>query len=726
MAISKDNPFVNMLDEDDLRLLQSTQRGKKASKLYHKALGDTYKPENIESEASPSKEMSFDNPLFALLNEEEPTKTTKPSLFGMTPENIEKAQQELGGGNIELIKNIPMGAKDIFLKQLAAIQGKTREEAPITPSQYPEYAKAGRQVGSVIGGTPALLAGTAAGGAVGGLPGAILGGAAVGYGTTPGDVIERTKGALEAGAMPLIPKIPGVLKSIGSGISSLGKGAYNIAKSPFQKLSPLESKLAEVSSSVEESAMAEQAAKDLFKEQTGSASPYIAKGKAKEKLANLKVEEPSNLPTPSTKVSAEKLDEATKSHESAKKLVSDIEDKFDRYVKKGAAHPIHVASDVNKKIEIIENHYADRYKALNQRVAENKFEMPEKAIKNYEIDHNKILEAYIKGDTKALKEGKFTNEPEISPTLQSIMDKAPTAADTDAATFMAKYKDLRDYSFDLSQKMKTATATEREEIKQALKESKGLMNSAKEALDKGLGEVEAKELKEINRGYSDVIFPLRSLNLAKKFQKSESLPQNMIKALSGESAYPRTKKGQEALRSIVKSDPENIKHLIGQKYAGKIEKLHDYDELTKEYLDRLPELKKLLQEHKVAKAKVPEAEKIVSEAKAQHEKLTKEEKKAQELADKQRFDYKLALEKKADLEKKIKSYDDRIDELKKLSKQKKINLKEKVKYENEISKIKKRKSLANKALLGLVTIYFGQKAVRGFSNAYNISKEGEK
>ena len=40
-------------------------------------------------------------------------------------------------------------------------------------------------------------------------------------------------------------------------------------------------------------------------------------------------------------------------------------------------------------------------------IRENNFQMPKPVLEKYEIDQNKLLEAFIRGDKKALKTGNF-------------------------------------------------------------------------------------------------------------------------------------------------------------------------------------------------------------------------------------------------------------------------------------------------------------------------------
>jgi hypothetical protein len=700
------NPLLDYMDEeplsqDEINTKKAQERGKKGFEQNK----DIIPPAPITAQ---SKNMN-ENPLLQFMDEESPEKF---SLFSQkTPEEIQKGHEEIW----ETYKNIPRGIKEGLLEQYYAAKGEKYKPSPVPENQYPEAVETGREFGQLVGKTPAIAGSMAAGSRIAGLPGAMIGGAAAGFGLTPGNIKERLISGGITGAVPLAPKVIG-------GVIKGAKKLYGLAKAPFKKLEPLEEQVFRANENLLALTAEEKQAKELAQKKTGVTNLIPTLGKKQKELSELEIPTSSTLPIPSSKVSAQNLDNAIKSHENAKKLVSNIESEFDKTMGKGTAHPLHIASDVNRKINAIEAHYADRMNKWQESISDANFQMPKPVLEKYEVDQKKLWEAVNKKDTKSLKEGSFLNKPEISPTLKSIMDKAPTAADTNATDFITKMREFRDYRFELSQYMKKASPLERVEIKKALKDSKKMQATIQETLEEAVGVEKASELKEINLGYSDIIFPLKALSTAKKIRKSESQIPDYIKALTGESAYPRTLKGQKALRSIIESEPSIMRNVLGQKYAGKIEELHNPDELANHYLGKLIGTRNIIERHKQALGKISEHEKNVSRYKKEHETVTTQEKNAHNEVARQDKLIKEQSEKKSTLENEIKSLDENINKWKEIVKLKDIGLKEKIKLENELEKARSKRKKARYAL-GILVGYGAVKNHKAIENVIGLSKE---
>jgi hypothetical protein len=179
------------------------------------------------------------------------------------------------------------------------------------------------------------------------------------------------------------------------------------------------------------------------------------------------------------------------------------------------------------------------------------------------------------------------NEPQASKELQSVFDKAPTASDVTADQFLTKYQDFRDARYDLLKRAKKAeTAEERQALFKAYEESKPIEASVSKALQEGLGEHSA-EFKRLNEGYSTQVYPLRGNKIIQKAIKGKLGP-NALEDIVGSG------KGEELLKDIIKQDPELLRNIIGQRYAKKPENLFEIDEHVAEFINEMPELKKII------------------------------------------------------------------------------------------------------------------------------------
>jgi len=597
--------------------------------------------------------------------------------------HIGQGAKQLGLGAEENLGMIPYGSQDEYTKQKdlerKAYESSSAGRDPLSQmlteqtESLPMMAALG-PLGSKIGILKKILAGTTAGGAAG----------AAEY--VPGGESRATnvlKGAGIGGGIPLAGGL-------------IGAGA-KIAGRALGDLGPLEAAEKAAQAKFEAALQSHGEAKAAAEVATKMSNPNKMQNVLETKeaqLAGMPEEKLSNLPVPSSQVSAENLDKAAKSHEAASKLVGDVERQLESELNKGSAHGLHNTSDINRKIDMIENHYSGRYENLMKNLENSHFQMPEAQLKEYELDMDAIREKVRQGNVHIKGEVK-TNE---NPYVKELMDRAPTAKDVSAAEFMAKQKEFRNYRFNLTQQMKDTTPTDRLAIKNALKESSEVNDVINKALNEGLGEYKP-EYEDINRGYSEIIFPLRSYNPVKSIRAGKETPKNFLNILGRKSAYTRTLKAQDALRQIVKSDPELMRNVIGQKYSSKLKGLHNYDETIQEYLDRLPNVKKLIEKHKEAINQVPLAKKQMEEAENLHKSIVSQESKGHEAASKEAQNIKNITANREKLQKEIDNLSSHIDELKTSAKRKDISLHQKIRIENRLKDAKEKKKDAIKKLM---------------------------
>lgn len=272
----------------------------------------------------------------------------------------------------------------------------------------------------------------------------------------------------------------------------------------------------------------------------------------------------------------------------ADKLQSQANKDIGEHLNEGAAHGARGASALSHRIGNIEKYWSQTYKDLKTNLKDSEFKMDK--LPDYAND----MEHAIKNikDLEVVN-GKFVikGQPEISAELQNLMDKAPTPKDTSAEDFLTKYQSFRQNRYDLLQRIKSEKDSAiRKQLYKAYEDSKPIETSISKALEEGLGE-HSPEFKRINEGFSTQIYPIRGNKIAKQALKGKLGP-NVMENLEGFG------EGQEQLRELIKQDPELLRNIVGQRYSAKPEKLHDLNETTSEYLAEMPELRKLMDEHK--------------------------------------------------------------------------------------------------------------------------------
>jgi hypothetical protein len=316
----------------------------------------------------------------------------------------------------------------------------------------------------------------------------------------------------------------------------------------------------------------------------------------------------------------ENLTKAKEHHENVTQMAKDASNNLGEHLKVGSAHDVHVGEFLKNKYKEVHSYWTDRYKTFVKDVKDKKITMPTPETKAGMVNMSEVIEDARAGKGKA-KAGKAKSKP-ANPVLDDLLKMAPTSADTAASTFLSKFKDFRNERFKLRQAMKfSKSAQERDNIAAALKNSEKVEIAAKKALDEGLGKEHAAEFAKLNEGYSKIVFPLRENRVMKVARKYGLVNGNMINKLRGSEV------GQDLVRGMIKQDPEMVKHVVGQTYEVKPSKIHNPNELTREYTEQMPQLQKLIEAKNASEKMVGEAKSHIenhSKAVAQHrQNLTK-------------------------------------------------------------------------------------------------------
>lgn len=380
--------------------------------------------------------------------------------------------------------------------------------------------------------------------------------------------------------------------------------------------------------------------------------------------------------------------------ENAAQLGNDVDSNIGQYLNIGAQHDVRAAQGLSNRVNAIEDYWNKAYKTFTNNIADANFQMPKSAMEKLDYDAmspTQLIQTFGNDAFEALKKGKmdeFIKKQKVNdvkqaqgnnPYLQTLMEVAPTITDTNAADFLAKYKDFRDRAFKLSQRLRDPRVEELEKQKMqtALTEARKMQMQMKEVLDAGLGEFKP-EFERVNKGYSEQVYPLRENPVVQNAQEGK-LSDNIIKSLR------TNQEGMPLVREIVKQDPELLRNVVGQRYFTKPKELHNPNETMREYLDEMPELKQLLAQRQNANTALEQAKSNAEMAKQHHEEVSArnvEAAKTQKKLDDMQADIESHKKEIAKLEK-------HIDSLKKTAQRKNISLKEKIQTEKELKELRR-------------------------------------
>lgn len=303
-------------------------------------------------------------------------------------------------------------------------------------------------------------------------------------------------------------------------------------------------------------------------------------------------------------------------YEAPKTELEGVESEIGKHLNIGAQHDVKAANAIVNRGKDIESFWSDAFQQLEGKLGEAKFEMPEQAMSNLGYDQAEIMKRLRAGaDPKTVvKEMEAEKAASQNPYYKDLIKYAPTSADVSAKDFLTKYRDFRDALGGLKQDLRSENimSGEKQKIKEAITKAKDVETQIKSALNEGLGEFKP-EFDWINKGYSEQVFPLRQ-NPIYRNAKLGKLPKNILESL-------RTNEpGMDMMREIVKQDPELLRNVVGQRYRVKPSEIHKPDALLQEYLDEMPEFKKLIQRKESVMAKTAKRKDIALSEKVRLEK----------------------------------------------------------------------------------------------------------
>lgn len=310
--------------------------------------------------------------------------------------------------------------------------------------------------------------------------------------------------------------------------------------------------------------------------------------------------------------------------------LENIESEIGKHINIEGEHGLRASKAINHRIKSIEDYWSDAYKKFEDKIKDAEFHMPEKALTNLNYDMDAIVSKLKEGvdPRNVMKVLEKEAKDAENPYYKELISKAPTAKDSNASDFLAKYKDFRNAFGGLKQDLKSERygSMEKEKIAKAIQKGKEMETQIKDVLDQGLGEFKP-EYDWLMKGYSQQVFPLRKNPIVKAAKKGK-LSKNILHDLRTDES------GMNVLRDVIKQDPELLRNIIGQKYLSKASDIHVPNEHTRSFLNEMPELNKLISRKEkllqetakrkdISLAKKLEAEKKLKDIKTAKSKATR-------------------------------------------------------------------------------------------------------
>jgi hypothetical protein len=303
---------------------------------------------------------------------------------------------------------------------------------------------------------------------------------------------------------------------------------------------------------------------------------------------------------------------------------------------------------------------------------------------------------------KAIKEGGYGTK-EVENLAKELEQAEKGGKDIiNGAHFLSMYRSTRGLANKAVRNSRKTDidALERDHWEKQANELNETADKMNELLKQHMSDENYSKLKEANYRWRTEITPLYKNKLYYDITKEGRLPSDIIKQVRG------TGEGQDLLRKIIKSDPEILKNVVGQRYGASPKNLLQFDELAHEFIKEMPELRSLLNTYKQTLKQKASSEKNLIQAKeraqamqSEAERVKKsfsEVKKQQEIRQKSGSDLEVINQKIANLERYI-------PELKKKTQAKNLSLEKKIELEAKIAKAEEDiASLKNRAFMAAI------------------------
>lgn len=577
---------------------------------------------------------------------------------------------------------IPIGMKEGFQGATSALPGIGKyfpePKAPPIPENV-ESSTLFRNVGRTAGALPVLAgvgAPIAAGASALGVPAlaAELGAAGIaGAATTPGGIGERALGAAETiapfGIKPLAKIIGGVPGAI--------KGIANTIKNARMNLSPLEAKAAETSQLADTAQAAHEGTKAQAAVMGQSSNPDVVQGKLlqnQQKLNELHGQLADVPPVTPRNVdqSQANLQSLNETREKAQQAVQNTESTIGQHLNQGMQHDVRAATQIQEAQDKIRSGIGKGYDELEQNLKG----------KNIQINNSDRIADLNSQVLKMLKDNRVDTK-EGKQLLDELHGLEGQQESIPASDYLRAYRNARQLAREARQKayQPGMKAEERNEWKQRYDALDDKVEEMGDVLEQGIGKEDYQKLHDLNNQWRTKVVPLYRNTTFQKILKSNQMDDNIIKKLRGNEA------GNMLMKNIIQNDPAILKNVVGQRYAVRPNEIHNPNETMREYMDKMPELKQMLNQRNQANVIAKRADENVMNAEKQHKELTEQ---AQQRAEQH--------QQINEVQEKIAKQERIIAELRKTANRKDISLAEKAKAESELAKATQAKTKAQQKL----------------------------
>lgn len=273
---------------------------------------------------------------------------------------------------------------------------------------------------------------------------------------------------------------------------------------------------------------------------------------------------------------------------------TDLESQMNQHLNQNAEHRLAAGIGVNYKINQLKKSLGDNYNLIERNLAEK----------------NVPLHEPLSGEQQRKLFNSLTEGKDLSKLSKEDIDKLTHMGEGKQISALDLYQGIRDLGKKIRDDRKIAYGHDvlqevRDKAKERIKDYQDQIKELEPKLKQVMSPEDKLLWEKTNKAYRENIVPLQKSPIYRELKNNKTLPKNMMAKLVGLSP------DKQIIKNIIKSDPKILRNVVGEKYAGKLEKLHDRGATENEYISHMPEFQQMIEKHK----KLTEAKKSLESAK---------------------------------------------------------------------------------------------------------------
>ncbi len=294
-------------------------------------------------------------------------------------------------------------------------------------------------------------------------------------------------------------------------------------------------------------------------------------------------------------------------HSEIEKIANESETDLGKYLDTGASHDVRAARIVKGKLEANREEIGSEYDQIKSDLKNE----------NVVIDNTHKVKELTTDLHKLLQEsgGLEKNAAEIEKVGKELL-AAKNKDIIPASDFVSMYKSINDYMREAYRKAYKIGRSEDEHVlwKKRGEEAATKLKEMDSILEQNLPEEVYNRLKKTPARWRNEIIPLYKEPLYWQILEQERLPKDMLSALRG----GKKGSGLEIIRNKIMSDPQAVKHVIGQRYDISPESVHQPNELMREFMALDPHVTRLADLRNEAHGLMENAKRQIKDIKKRH------------------------------------------------------------------------------------------------------------